>query len=424
MEKCILVQKNSAGRVKYIILTLNKDTLDREWGLIGGKFQETSNTYGYINKGKANQLDPEQTAKADYARVIKNKTKEGYLVTESLDVLPDLDANEMDFDNLPVEFCCSKPNTKITDKKLDALIKKGKATFSQKYNGLCHFLLITSKGLVKVYTRRMDDHTVKYPDLVDSVRKQNFPPNTLLIGELVVDPLYKIPHMEAFKLISQISKANTVKGKPKEDLTKSNNYQKEHRVRCAVFNVLYYNGEAVWDQPCGQTLGQFIDPLPYVWDESAIFQPKLLDFETAKEAREYAKENVDTEEGMVVWSLDEPVEISFNGKPKRRACYKIKASRDDDVVAVGYLEGTGDHQGLIGGLLIGKYNVTGEFVDLGRVGSGLKDEECIPSNWEFPCVIEIQYDQRFPTGKYQFPRFTKKHEDKIPTDIVVNEEGI
>jgi hypothetical protein len=30
--------------------------------LIGGKSQQTSNTYGFINKGKANQLNPEQTA--------------------------------------------------------------------------------------------------------------------------------------------------------------------------------------------------------------------------------------------------------------------------------------------------------------------------------------------------------------------------
>ena len=424
MEKCILVQKNSVGRVKYITLTLNKDTLDRVWGLIDGKSQETSNTYGYINKGKANQLNPEQSARSDYERVIKNKTKEGYIVTEALDELPDLDSNTIDFDNLPVEFCCSKPNTKINDKKLNALIKKGNVRFNLKYNGLCHYILITSTNNVKIYTRRVDDHTVKYPDLVNSIRKQNFPPNTLLIGELVVDPIYDIPHMVGFKLISQIAKANTVKGKPKEDLTKSNNYQKEHKVRCAVFNVLYYDGVDVWKKNCKYTIENYINKLPLIMEDSAIFQPMTLNFNSAEEARGYTKKHVKMYEGLVVWDLDQPVEISFNGKPKRRACYKIKASRDDDVVAVGYLEGTGDHQGLIGSLLIGKYNKDGEFIDLGRVGSGLKDDECIPDNWEFPCVVEIEYDQRFPTGKYQFPRFTKVHEDKIPTDIIVDGDGL
>ena len=74
MQQCILVQKNSSGRVKYIILTQNLDVVDRVWGLIDGKFQETSNTYDYINKGKANQLNPEQAAEADFDRIIQTKT--------------------------------------------------------------------------------------------------------------------------------------------------------------------------------------------------------------------------------------------------------------------------------------------------------------------------------------------------------------
>lgn len=423
MQQCILVQKNSSGRIKYIILDQNKDSVHRVWGLIDGKFQETSNTYDYINKGKANQLDPEQSAMTDFERIIQTKTKEGYIITESLDDLPDLDNNEMDFDNIPLEFCCSKPNSSIDDKKLNSIIKNGTVTFNQKYNGLCHHILINSVGAIKIYTRRMDDHTVKYPYLVDSVRKQNFPPNTLLIGELVIDPLLDIPHMEGFKLISQISKANTVKGKPKKDLTKSNDYQKKHKARCAIFNVLYYDGVAVWKKNCKYTIENYINKLPWVMEDSAIFQPMVLHFNSAKEAREYTKENVEVYEGLVVWDLDQPVEVSFNGKPKRRACYKIKANRDDDVVAYDWKEGTGDHQGQIGSLLIGKYNSKGDLIDLGRVGSGLEDKECDPNNWKFPCVIEIKYDQRFPTGKYQFPRFVKIHEDKLPDDIVVDKNG-
>jgi ATP-dependent DNA ligase len=424
MQQCILVQKNSNGRVKYIILTQNKDVVDRVWGLIEGKFQETSNTYDYINKGKANQLDPEQAAISDYNRIIQTKTKEGYLITESLDDLPELDNNEMDFDNIPLEFCCSKPNVKISDKKLDNLIEKNKTSLQVKYNGLCHFVLINSIGDVKVYTRRMDDHTRKYPDLVESTKKQNFSPNTLLIGELVVDPTLNLPHLEGFKLISQISKSNTVKGKVKEDLTKSFNYQKKHKVRCAIFSVLYYDSEPVWQKPHEYIMDNFISELPFVYDNDVIFQPEILNFDSAIEIRSKAKEILEKTEGFVAWDLDQSVEVSFNGKPKRRACYKIKASRDDDVIAYGWREGTGDHQGQIGSLLIGKFDEDGNMVDMGRVGSGLKDDDCDPDNWEFPCVVEIEYDGRFPTKKYQFPRFTKIHEDKIPSDIVVDDEGL
>lgn len=424
MQQCILVQRNSSGRVKYIILNQDLDVVDREWGLVDGKSQQTSNTYDFINKGKANQLDPEQTAITDFERIIQTKTKEGYIITDSLDNLPDLDSNEINFDDLPVEFSCSKPNVKISDKKLNVLIKNGKIKLDRKYNGLCHFIAINSVGDVRVYTRRIDDHTAKYPDLVKSVRKQFFPPNTLLIGELVVDPNLNIPHMTGFKLISQISKSNTVKGKLKDDLTKSFNYQKEHKVRCAIFNILYYHGNPVWQEPYEYIVENYISKLPLVHDDDVIFQPEVSNSNSASEIRNRAKEIIDLTEGFVAWDLDQSVEVTFNGKPKRRACYKIKASRDDDVVAYGWREGTGDHQGQIGSLLIGKFDKDGAFVDLGRVGSGLEDKECNPDNWEFPCVIEIKYDQRFPTGKYQFPRFTKIHEDKFPEDIIIDENGM
>lgn len=424
MQQCILVQKNSSGRVKYIILTQNLNAVARAWGLIDGKFQETSNTYDYINKGKANQLNPEQTAKADFDRVIQTKTKEGYVITKSLDDLPDLDNNVIDFDNLPINFCCSKPNRQIGNKKLDSLIKNGFAKIDIKYNGLCHFILINSIGNIKIYTRRIDDHTKKYPGIVESVKKQNFPPKTLLIGELIIDPNLKIPHMEAFKLVSQISKIDTVKGKLKDDLTKTFEYQKLNKIRCAIFNVLYYDGKPTWEKLYGYILENYIYKLPSVKDKYDIFYPEELIFKSSKGIRRRAKEIIKMTEGFVVWDLAQSVEVTFSGKPKRRACYKIKASREDDIIAYGWKEGTGDHQGQIGSLLIGKYDKNGNIVDMGRCGSGLEDKECDPDMWEFPCVIAIEYDQRFPTGKYQFPRFLKIHEDKLSKDIIVDKNGM
>ena len=42
--------------------------------------------------------------------------------------------------------------------------------------------------------------------------------------------------------------------------------------------------------------------------------------------------------------------------------------------------------------------------------------------WDYHAQ-EIKYEQRFiDTGRYQFPRFSKKHEDKIHTDIRISKE--
>jgi len=430
MNQTILVQKNSNGKTKFIALTLDGTTVHREWGLINGKTQTTSNTYNYINKGKANELSPTEAALDDYYRIIEKKTKEGYIVTPSLDILPDLENNNMDFNNLPVQFCCSKPHTSIPKVKLNKLIKESKVKFFIKENGLCHFILITDNKEVKIYTRRIDDHTTKYPKIVEAVKVIDYPANTLLIVELVIDPALNLPHMESFNLMSSISRSDTLEGKVKEDVTQTLYLQELHPVKAVVFNVLFHDKQDLtslhYDDILNLYINYFDDYRLELFDapkQTILIRPFELFFKSYDEAFSWADKNKKQYEGLVVWDISENAEITYNGKPNRRACYKLKASQEDDVVAYDWKEGTGVKQGKIGSLLIGKYSKDGVMIPMGNVGSGLKIKEgdCEIENWTFPCVIEITYDQKFPTGKYQFPRFNKKHEDKLPLDIRIED---
>jgi len=420
MEQTILVQKNSHGRIKFIILEKEHNTLNREWGIIGGKTQKTSNTYDYINKGKANELNPLEVATADYDRIIKRKTKEGYIKTNSLYDLPDIDKNsQMDLDNIPTQFCCSKPTSKISDKALNKLIAAENAKFQIKYNGLCHYILIDTKGDVKIYTRRMDDHTVKYPAIVESVKGGHYPPGTIFITEFVIDPQLDYPHMEAFRLMSQISKANISKSVPKKDLSKNFAYQAANRVRACVFGILYWNGQLIADRPYHDIFKTIKFQIPNINQNHELFFPEEITFFCAAKAREFVRKNKSIIEGLVVWDITKSMEITMNGKTKRRAAWKIKVAAEIDVIAFGYNEGSGPLQGKIGSLQIGKLKTDGSIFSMGDVGSGLKPKngDCELENWQFPCVVEVEYDQIFPTGKLQFPRFIKKHEDKLPEDI-------
>lgn len=424
MEKIILVQKNIHGRVKFITLILEDATVSREWGLIAGKTQTTSNTYDFINKGKANELSPSEAALDDFNRLTIKKKKEGYIEIESLDKLPDLEENRMDFNDLPVQFCCSKPHTKITSKKLDKLITKNLVRFFIKENGLCHFVLITSENEVKIYSRRIDDHTKKYPKLTKAFDNLKLPAGTLIAIELVIDDsLYKM-HMERFQRVSSISKSDVLKGQVQESIEKTLALQEETPVIAMMFNILYLDGfdRTTVDYDSTITIMQDMES----YDTSGFIKtPREIVFPSYDEAYVWVKNNKLTIEGLVVWNKEENAEITYNGKPNRRACYKLKAVAEDDVIAYDWLEGSGSNQGKIGSLLIGKYNFEGELTPLGKVGSGLKPKQgdCEIDNWSFPCVIEIEYEQRFPTGKYQFPRFSKKHEDKIPSDILLDERG-
>lgn len=429
MEYTIIEQINSNKKTKFIKFDLENDTLSREWGLRDGATQVTKHTYSYINKGKKNELSPKQAAHADYERILRKKCKEGYTIVESTTykVIPlinntnEIDSITLPLTHLPTEFCCSKPTAKANDKKINQACKEGNVQFNIKHNGLCHYIFINYKQEIILYTRRMDDHTAKYPKIVEAVKQQNYPPGTVLITEFIVEPEnLSIFHLEAFRLISKISKIDTLKGKLQPDQSRSFHRQQENPVRVCVFGVLYYAFDPVWTQMTqGEIEKVFLQKLPDVTENYTLFKPIIpTGVTTLNQAKKYIKKAGDNLEGLVVWMLNEKMEVTFNGKPKRRCSYKLKVAKETDVIATGWNEGKGNRQGLIGALKIGEYCKDGTWRDLGTIGSGIEDGEADPTNWKFPCVIEIEYDNRFPdTGKFQFPRFNKVHAEKIPEDL-------
>ena len=417
-----LVKKNSEGRIQYQKFILDGSVLSREWGLIGGAIQKTSNAYGFTNEGRTDELTPEQTAQADCIRIIEKKIKEGCVVVPDLDNIPDLNQNEIIYlNNIPTAFCCSKPTQTITEEVLEKLIQSGNAKFFIKYNGLCHYILIDLQGRVSLFTRRWDDHTAKYPEIVKAVENLSYPRGTLLISEFCIDPSLKLPHMRAFSLMSSISKADTLAGKCKEKLPKTMALQQKHRVKAAIFGLLYYENEPVWQRPFGTLLKRLQRDIPELVEDKTVFIPKELPIKSAAQAIKIVKENKTVIEGFVVWDITQAMRVTMNGKPDRAASWKIKAKGEKDVIADGWLEGSGDLQGKIGSLCICQYDAQGNRVDLGSVG-GLKptEGECEIDYWTFPCVIEVEYDQIFPdTGKFQFGHFTKRHEDKLVSDVEI-----
>ncbi len=419
-EQTILIKKRQDGKPQFLQLDLDDSTLAREYGIVGGAVHGTSHTYQGVNIGKSNEKSPEKVAKEDYHRLIKTKIKEGYTVTDNLDDISVLDQPEVfDLENIPESFCLSKPTQTITISKIDQILKSGKGKFFIKYNGIGHYILIRSTREVSIYTRRWHDHTEKYPEIAATVLKQKWPKGTLIYSEFCIDPTLGIPHMEAFSLMSGISKSDTVKGVCKEKVLKSLALQEEHRVRAALLYILYCDNRPAYEYPLSVNLNSLHTKASDISKGEALFVPKEVPIKSGKEAVRLVKKNKDVIEGLVLLDTTKSVEITMNGKPNRCATWKVKARGDADVITDGYVEGKGKFQGKIGSLKICQYDVKGRRVDLGTVG-GLKGIDRDPDSWEFPCVIEIKYDQRFPdTGKFQFGRFSKRHEDKLPEDVDV-----
>jgi len=417
--KIHLINKSSK---RYIKLNLFGDAIKREFGMIGTeKPQFTSHTYDFLNKNKANELSPEEAAKEDYDRIIKNKKKEGYIDIE------DNDSKSFNINTiLPINesFCCSKPKTSISEKEFNNIQNK---IILKKYNGSCHYILIDNNEDVKIYTRRWEDHTIKYPMIVKTFKRKIYEnlifKNSLYIGEMIVT---SDNHMESQSLIASISKLDTLKGKPKDDQTQTydfiNNLANENKyVNFIVFGCLFYNGVDLLDLNYKHVFNFTIYDI--FQDTYYVKIPDEYSFEKYDEMIDFLKENKKEFEGFVIVNSDKNFEISYTGKPKRRMSYKVKVKSEIDVVADGYVKGKGKNQNKIGSLKIFLFNENNQYVSMGTVGSGLNDELRDPNKWNFPCVVEVEYDNIFPAtdknqlGRFQFPVFKKIHEDKTIEDL-------
>lgn len=428
-KETYLVQPNDSGKIKFLHLMVEDDTMTTEWGLIGGALQETSNIYDTINEGKSNELTPDEAAIADFARKRDKKIKEGYREVESLEYAESAAVlDEINFDNPPTSFAPSKPIKTISDTKLQKLFDKDQASIQVKENGLCHFIIVTPSGDPRIFTRRMDDHTTKYPSIVKAtkqlIKEGSFGPETMLMAEFTADGFDK--HMESFNWMQRISKSNTNKGICLPSQAKSLALQEEHPVRALAYHIPYLNGDQMWDDPYHAALDELLVRFPTKGEGHPFYTPTLVKGITnPDQLNEFIRGREGLVEGVVVWDLNEAIEVTFNGKPRRRAAYKRKIPYEDDVVAYDFMEGKGDHQGGIGSLYIGKYHHrTGKMVPLGRVGSGLKDTQIDPKLWSFPCAVHIEYQQRFPDGPYQFPVFISVHGDKVPNEVTTTDDLI
>lgn len=419
-ESTLLVQKNSRGQIKVMEVQWEGHKVIRTWGIMDGKMQTSESVFKATNVGKANMMSPAEVAVANYFKIIDKKIMEGYKVTPSLNHLPDLDEEpleNLDYDAIDTGFCLSKPIVKPAEITIDRIIDKGTGRFFVKYNGGCHFFVVNASGNIRIFTRRWDDHTVKYPTIVEAVQAHDFPPETIGAMELCVDPLMGLDHMVAFQKFSKITKVATLKGACEKDQTKCHELQKVYPIKGAVFALLYVGGEQIWHWPYGDMfyeIERFVKPLSAKQD---LFIAQEAAFTSASEAFSTAKIYKKQFEGFVFWDMSQAMEVTMNGKPARRAAHKIKALGEMEAIAVKGVYGK--KEGLYGSIEIGRYGPYGEWHSLGTAG-GLKHKqgEADPYYWEFPCVVEIQYDNIFPdTGLPQFPRFLKKHEDKELAEV-------
>jgi DNA ligase 1 len=311
----------------------------------------------------------------------------------------------------------------------EAFERVGKpAAFEYKYDGFR--LQIHKKGSqVWLFTRRQEDVTNQFPDVVDIIKKRIDATSFIMDSEIIGLDI-KTGKWLPFQNISQ-------RIKRKYGIIEM---IKKIPVIINVFDIIYLNGKNVIHKPYGERYGLIKKTIKPIKNKLNIAKQMLTT--DPKEAEEFYKESLRMgNEGIMVKNLDAEY------KPGSRVGYgvKVKPIMDSlDLVIVGAEWGTGKRGGWLSSYVLACVDRDkNEFLEMGKLGTGIKEKaEMGTSFQEFTTllkpliikesgktvtvkpeiVIEVAYEeiQKSPTYgsgyALRFPRLTRLRNDRRPEE--------
>ncbi|MEM5782586.1 MAG: ATP-dependent DNA ligase [Candidatus Aenigmatarchaeota archaeon] len=314
----------------------------------------------------------------------------------------------------------------------DAVKSFDKVALEYKYDGARMIIEKDEKNNFWIYTRRLENVTKAFPDVVELCKKGLKAKSCIVDGEgIAINPKNGRPM--PFQFLSQ-------RIKRKYDIEKA---VKEIPVQLNLFDVVYLNGEILFDLPLEKRrkiLSSIVKTIP-----GKLQLAKQLVAKDLKEAEKFYKEALDAgHEGLIVKNLEAKYQ------PGRRVAggwLKVKPVMESlDLVIIGAAWGTGKRAGWLGSYILGCRDPdTGKFLECGMLGTGIKEKKTNPNDVTFldmtkilkpyieyekgsevkikpKVVIEVAYEeiQKSPTYSsgwaLRFPRFLRIRWDKGPEE--------
>jgi len=302
-----------------------------------------------------------------------------------------------------------------------------------KYDGFRMLINKDEKGGIKIFTRRLEEVTKQFPEVVGYVKKYVKGKSFILDSEAVgYDP--KTKKYRPFQEISQRIKRKYHIGR----------LEKELPVEINVFDILYYNGKSLLKEPLKKRrklLEKIVKNQKF-----KIRTSKAIITSNEKQAEKFYKKALEEgEEGVMMKNLNAPY------KPGSRVGYGIKIKPEEnelDLVITGAEYGTGKRAGWLTSFDIACRD-KGKFLEIGKVSTGLKEKPSEGLSYKEmtkklkPLITEskgrhiqvkpklvatviyqnIQKSPTYTSGfALRFPRFTTLRPDRSPEDIATLDE--
>jgi len=302
------------------------------------------------------------------------------------------------------------------------------AAFEYKYDGFRVMINKEKNGRVKIFTRRLEEVTKQFPEIVEYVDSHVTGDSFMLDAEAVGFDS-KTKEYTEFQAISQ-----RIRRKYGID-----EMRKELPIEVTIFDVIYYNGDSLIEKPFKERralIERIVSP-----EKFKIVLAESIVTDDAKEVEIfYEKALNDNQEGLMAKSLVAPY------KPGARIGYAVKLKPEDndfDLVITGAEWGTGKRAGWLTSFDIACRD-DGELLQIGKVSTGLKElkdeglsfgemtdmlEKLVVGTEgrhikvkpEIVVTVKYQDIQKSPTYSsgyaLRFPRITRLREDRGVGDI-------
>jgi len=315
----------------------------------------------------------------------------------------------------------------------DALESFKRPALQYKYDGMR--TLVEKKGdKIWLFTRRLENVTAAFPDIVAACRKAIKVKDCIVDGEtLAIHP--KTGKPQPFQRLSQ-------RIKRKHGVEEA---AREIPAELHLFDVVFVNGKEFFDNTLEERsaeLKKIVAPI----SGKIRFAEELRTTDLKKAKAFYEKALSDGQEGLIVKNLDAKY---VPGRRVAGGWLKVKPTMENlDLAIVGGLWGSGKRAGYIGSLILGCRDPdTGRFLECGMLGSGLLEKEGEEGTEKITLenltkmlkpliisetdgvvtikpkfVIEVAYEeiQRSPTYSsgyaLRFPRLIRMRPDKGPEE--------
>ena len=291
-----------------------------------------------------------------------------------------------------------------------------------KYDGM-RTLVQKDKDKIWLFTRRLENVTKQFPDLVELCRKNIKAERAILEGEtLGIKDGKPIPFQEFSKRIHR-----------KYDIEKVG---KEIPIQIDLFDCLLVDGEQLLEKSFlerRKKLEEIVSPI-----EGKFQLAEQIRTTDLKKAEEFYNKALDSgQEGVMVKNLSAPYQ------PGKRVgyMYKVKPEKESlDLVVTGAEWGQGRRANWLASFILSvRDEETGELFEIGKMGTGLTDEQFKEMTKRLKpliireeentvylkpkMVVEVGYQelQRSPNYKsgfaLRFPKLIEIREDKSVEDI-------